>query len=62
MAVGDDLQQIDGNTTHHINSITVRCVAQDGKATITVGTIDGRGLTAVDMRLPGHAVTKKVTA
>lgn len=62
VAVGDDLQQIDGDTAHRINCIIVRAATQDGMATVTVGVVNGQGLTAVDMRLPGHVVSKKVTA
>lgn len=35
---------------------------QNGKMTVSVYTSDSQAITAVDMRLPGHVVTRKATA
>ncbi len=34
----------------------------EGLATVSVALSGGTKLTAVDMRLPGHAITRKATA
>lgn len=62
VAVGDSLQRVDMDITHRISSITVRAASQERMATVTVETDDGKSITAVDMRLPGHMVIKKATA
>lgn len=62
VAVGDEIAPVDGGEPHRVRTIAVSVAGRDGKATVTAATVHGQSVTAVDMRLPGHVVTKKATA
>lgn len=63
VAVGDCLQALEGGDDCKVLSVNVVATSRDdGRATVRVALTGGARLTAVDMRLPSHAVTRKATA
>lgn len=62
VAVGDEIRRIDGSEAYLVRQIAVNAAWVDGKALVSVAIDDGSTVTAVDMRLPGHVVTRKATA
>ncbi|OUO92061.1 hypothetical protein B5F40_01635 [Gordonibacter sp. An230] len=62
VAVGDEISPMDRDDPRKVVEASIRAAARSGKATMTVRTGNGQTVTAVDMRLPGHVVTKKATA
>ncbi len=62
VTVGDEIGRLDGGEAREVREIAVRKASGDGKATLHAVFGDGQSVTAVDMRLLGHAVMKKATA
>lgn len=62
VAVGDELRALDGADSHRVHAISIKAATQTGKATVIVHLVGGGCASAVDMRLPGHVVTRKATA
>ena len=62
VAVGDELRALDGSESHRLHTVTIKAATQTGKATVIAGLTGGGCVSAVDMRLPGHVVTRKATA
>lgn len=63
VAVGDCLQALEGGDACEVLSVNVVATSGgEGRATVRVALSGGARLTAVDMRLPSHAVTRKATA
>ena len=62
VAVGDEICSLDGSASREVREIALRKAAGNGKATLHAVCSDGHAVTAVDMRLPGHCITKKATA
>lgn len=63
VAVGDRLQALDGGDEREVLAVNVFAAkANAGRATVYAALSGGTKLTAVNMRLPSHVVTRKATA
>lgn len=59
VAVGDEIGTLEGGAGREVREIVLRKATGSCKATLHAACADGSSVTAVDMRLPGHVVTKK---